>query len=111
MARRLISIFHPRRWKPLWRPLPAVLVAAAFLAGLAAAAPHSVHHLGEDREQRQPECLGVLAWAAATCADCPASAITLDAPPETNALCTERFDHRPSCLVFARPCRAPPKLS
>ncbi len=97
-------------WRRLWRALPAALVALAFVAGLAAAVPHSVHHLGEAEEQRQPECLGVLAWATATGTDCPAPAVTLDAPTEIDRIYHLGSILPPPVSVATPLGRAPPFL-
>ena len=55
-------------------------MALAFAGGLAAAAPHSVHHLTEELQHHPPECPGVLAWTAASGADCPAAILEGDTP-------------------------------
>jgi hypothetical protein len=57
------------------RALPAALIAAAFLFGLSAAAPHSVHHLGQEAGQKVATCPAALAWATASGADCPAPVV------------------------------------
>ena len=111
MASSLAHPSRPRPWKRLRRWLPRAVVAAAFAAGLAAAAPHSVHHLGEEAERQRTDCPGVLAWAAATGADCPAPAITLDAPAEIDRISLPGPTVPPAVSVATPFGRAPPPLS
>ncbi len=90
--------------------LPAALLALAFVAGLAAAAPHSVHHLGEEREGQPPDCPAALAWGAAAGADCPVVTGVSGPPVETDRVSAELPFHSPTASFSARPGRAPPAL-
>ncbi len=99
---------HPR--PRIRRALPAALFAIAFVGSLAASAPHSVHHLGQELERQPVACPAALAWGAASGADCPATAEVLQAPAETDRLSAEPSDLLPTIPIPARPGRAPPAL-
>ena len=90
--------------------LPAALLALAFLAGLVAAAPHSVHHLGQELEAQGPACPAALAWNAASGADCPFVALVLQAPAETDRISADLPHHSPTPSISVRSGRAPPVL-
>jgi len=85
-----------------------VLLALAFAASLAAAAPHSVHHLGQELERQPVVCPAALAWASAGGADCPVTAALLTFPVETDHVSPD-FPALP-CSPPAAPYRgrAPP---
>ncbi len=101
-------IASQRPWRRFWRALPPALLALAFVAGLAAAAPHSVHHLGEELEHRLVECPGVLAWLAASGTDCPAPIAGLVPPIEVERFTIELTFRSPSPLLSPHQGRAPP---
>lgn len=90
------------------RCLPAALVAAAFAMGVVAAAPHSVHHLGEEGEHRTVECPGLLAWTAAGSADCVSPAESLQAPVQAGRLIAEAPAHPRSARRWRPAGRSPP---
>ena len=85
--------------------LPAALLALAFLTGLVAAAPHSVHHLGQELERQAPACPAALAWNAASGADCPAVALVLQAPAETDRISADLPQHSPTTPISVRTMR------
>ena len=103
----LILTRRVRFEKRVWRALPAALLAVGLVTGLAAAATHSVHHLGKAQGQ-QPECLGVLAWAAGVGTDGPASAVTLDPPTEIDRISHPGSTLPPPVSVATPLGRAPP---
>ena len=105
---RLGSLSH--RWRRVRRALPPALLALAFLAGLAAAAPHSVHHLGEELEHQPVECAGALAWVAASGADAAPEEESLDAPAETEWVSRDDVHYALISLGTSLRGRSPPIL-
>ena len=103
-----MSSFFRFPWRRLRRALPAALLALAFLAALVAAAPHSVHHLGQELERLAPGCPAALAWAATSGADCPTVTQVLPVPAETDRVSAELPFHSPTASLSPRPGRAPP---
>jgi hypothetical protein len=90
------------------RALPAALIAAAFLVGLSAAAPHSVHHLGQEAGQGVASCPAALAWAAASGADCPAAIIGPGPSTEADCIVAELTIPSPIPPLALHQGRAPP---
>ncbi len=95
-------------WRRFRRALPAVLLAVAFVAGLAAAAPHSVHHLGQELEQQPVACPAALAWATAFGVDCPPHEAGPPPPQDGAQLSPDTPDSLPLSRALTQPGRAPP---
>jgi len=90
------------------RALPAALIAAAFLLGLSAAAPHSVHHLGQEAGQKAATCPAAQAWASASGADCPAMIAGPGVSPEADGIIAELILPSPIPPLALHQGRAPP---
>ncbi len=90
------------------RGLPAALIAAAFLFGLSAAAPHSVHHLGQEAGKKAATCPGAQAWAAASGADCPAMIVGPGVWAEADGIIAELTLSSPIPPLAHHQGRAPP---
>jgi len=79
-----------------------------FTCGLAAAAPHSVHHIGHEKDARPAECPGVAAWSFASAADCPAIDALIVTPLRPLSIVSVARCSPPILRPLARPGRAPP---